>query len=297
MGRDRRGSGPDHRLFPAPDVRNTIVCELFALSAEKPVNIRYDLKRFAAEGGERHRNRDGWGIALVEGADAHLFREAAPASDSALDRFLSDNVPPHATMIAHVRRASSGTRSLENTHPFRRVQAGRVHHFAHNGTLIGLEVFPEAESLTREAVGQTDSEIAFLILLGRLARDAPDQQDTAGRFEVFVTFCADMRELGPANFLWLDGDVVHVHPDRRHFETRNGLTDAQPPGLHMLRPDAGHSYGRHALVGAEIDALPENAVIFASLPLSDHRWEPLARGTVLSISAGRINYRSPMRSD
>lgn len=200
-------------------------------------------------------------------------------------------------MIAHFRRASSGTRSLENTHPFRCVQAGRVHYFAHNGTLIGLESFPEGESLTREAVGQTDSEIAFLILLGRLARDAPDLQDTARRFEVFVTFCADMRELGPANFPWQDGDVLHVHSDRRHFETRNGLTDARPPGLHMLRPDAEHSDGRHALVGAEIDALPKNAVICASLPLSDHRWEPLARGTVLSISAGHISFRSSMQSD
>ena len=128
-------------------------------------------------------------------------------------------------------------------------------------------------------------------------RDAPDLQDTARRFEVFVTFCADMRELGPANFPWQDGDVLHVHSDRRHFETRNGLTDARPPGLHMLRPDAEHSDGRHALVGAEIDALPKNAVICASLPLSDHRWEPLARGTVLSISAGHISFRSSMQSD
>ena len=45
--------------------------------------VRYELSAFAAEGGERHVNRDGWGIVFAEKRDAHVFREAAPAANSA----------------------------------------------------------------------------------------------------------------------------------------------------------------------------------------------------------------------
>ncbi len=42
-------------------------------------------------------------------------------------------------VIAHIRRASFGPVELRNTHPFRREFGGRVHTFAHNGDLPGLE--------------------------------------------------------------------------------------------------------------------------------------------------------------
>ena len=38
------------------------MCELFAMSASEPHTVRYELDLFAQEGGEKHRNRDGWGI-------------------------------------------------------------------------------------------------------------------------------------------------------------------------------------------------------------------------------------------
>ncbi|TMV91602.1 class II glutamine amidotransferase [Thioclava sp. BHET1] len=267
------------------------MCELFALSSNAPVNIRYDLDRFAAEGGELHQNRDGWGIVFTEGRDAHCFREANAASQSPLDRFLREHSRPQSNVIAHVRRASRGAGALENTHPFRRIRAGRAQHFAHNGTLNGLEDSPGVAPYLTQRVGETDSELAFLLLLDRLEREAPDHEDIAARFEVFRAFCGEMAGFGSANFLWLDGTVLYVHSDQRVFETPEGLSKPQPPGLHLLTPAPGAVDRAHEFTGATLSHLPEHLAVFASLPLSDADWEPLPRGTVMAVAQGKILHR------
>lgn len=272
------------------------MCELFGLSASAPARVRYDLNRFAAEGGERHQNRDGWGIVLHEGPDAHWFREADAASKSALDRFVSTHAAPHSSVIAHVRRASQGARGLQNTHPFRRTLMGRPQHFAHNGTLHGIAQLPEARALAQHAIGETDSELAFLILLNRLSRQAPASNDIAARFHVFDTFCRDMAALGPANFLWLDGDTLFAHADRRQHETPQGLTPPQPPGLCLLdlSPDPMTA---HDCAGVTLEDLPERTILLASVPLSDADWAPLPQGTALALSGGRVICREPKAPD
>jgi len=273
------------------------MCELFALSASSPVLVRYDLDRFAAEGGERHQNRDGWGIVFSEGLDAHYFREAAPAANSPLDRFVRAHAEPHSITVAHVRRASAGTKSLANTHPFRRAVHGRLHHFAHNGTLHGIEQTPEAQPLIRDRVGETDSELAFLLLLDRLARLAPEAADHAARFKVFRDFCADMARLGSANFLWLDGDVLFVHADRRRHETAHGLSEPMAPGLHIMRPKPGTMGGIHECSGAVLQNPPDHIVVFASVALSDGPWEPLPQGNVLAVHEGKVLFHEQTITD
>ena len=264
------------------------MCELFVMSACTPVRVRYDLDRFAAEGGERHQNRDGWGIVFSDGRDAHYFREPAPASDSPLDRFVRAHAGPHLLALAHVRRSSLGARSLANTHPFRRVLRGRVQHFAHNGTLHGLHELPEALPLVPGCVGETDSELAFMLLLARLEQQAPDGADRPARLRVFQAFCRDMAALGPANFIWVDGDTLFVHADRRRHETEHGLSEPRAPGLHMMR-SVGHALrGRHDCAGAAIEEMCEHMVLFASVPLSDGPWRPLAQGSVLAVAEGRL---------
>ena len=272
------------------------MCELFAMSASAPARVKYDLDRFAAEGGERHQNRDGWGIVISDGRDAHYFRESEPASQSPLDRFVRTHSTPHTLVLAHVRRASQGDRTLANTHPFRRVLHGRLQHFAHNGNLDGLDRMPEARRLLDERVGDTDSELAFLLLLDRVTREAPDASRSEARFSVFRDFCRDMARLGPANFIWLDGDVLHVHADRRRYETEHGLSEPRAPGLHMLRSVRGSLSGPHEFVGAAIEAVPEHMVVFASLPLSRGPWEPLARSTVMAVRAGEIVHQEQIAS-
>ncbi|WP_347265875.1 class II glutamine amidotransferase [Paracoccus sp. (in: a-proteobacteria)] len=268
------------------------MCELFALSASAPVSIRYDLDRFAAEGGETQPNRDGWGIVFGEGRDAHWFREATAAANSPLDRFLREHERDHATVIAHVRNASRGGAALENTHPFRRVLAGRVQHFAHNGTLEGIEDLPRIAPCLAARIGQTDSELAFLHLLARIAAAAPDPEDIAGRFRVFAGFCAGMAALGPANFLWLDEVTLFVHADRRLTDIAPGRSELREPGLFMLEPAAPRTGRHHVIAGTHLRALPDHVLLFASVPLSAADWEPLARRTALAVRHGRLLCRA-----
>lgn len=264
------------------------MCELFAMSASAPIRARYDLDSFAREGGERHRNRDGWGIVFAEGRDAHYFREPAPAASSPLDRFVREHAAPHHTVLAHVRRASVGGRTLANTHPFRRVRGGRPHHFAHNGTLHRIDRHPEAMPLLAQRVGDTDSELAFLLLLERLDRAAPDPDDPEARFAVFRDFAAEMAALGPANLILFDGETLFVHADRRVHETPQGPTPPQPPGLHILRSVSGSLGRQHDCTGARLEQLPEHVVVFASVPLSDAAWAPMAAGTSVAVREGHI---------
>ena len=267
------------------------MCELFGMSSARPTVLRYELDLFAREGGERHRNRDGWGIAFAEDRDTHLFREAEPAAASALAHMVMSREIPSQTVIAHVRRASQGGKVIANTHPFTRVRHGRVHHFAHNGTLAGIETLEDSGRLLGQRVGDTDSELAFLLLLALLERANTVTVDA--RFKVFVAFCETMRQLGPANFLFFDGEILYVHADRRVFETPEGLTPAREPGL-VMRHFARESFAGedwHAR-GAHIDSLHRNTILLASVPLNDAGWEPVPRGAALGLRNGRVIARN-----
>src|SRR6516164_425908 len=72
------------------------------------------------------------------------------------------------TFIAHVRYASTGAISPENTHPFE--QRSRL--FAHNGVIEDLERLERELGDARELVkGETDSERYFALITKEIERD------------------------------------------------------------------------------------------------------------------------------
>lgn len=260
------------------------MCELFAMSASAPQRVRYELDQFARQGGAMSRNRDGWGIYFAEERDGHLFREAAPAADSELAAMVVRREIPCRHLVAHVRRATAGQPLLANTHPFSRVLHARKCVFAHNGELDGIETLSDGRPLIAERTGDTDSELAFLILLDRLK--ACSASDVKERWAIFNRFCAEMRELGTANFLFFDGSHLYAHADRRRYETPDGITEPREPGLNILAFDA-RSKDRHwQAPGAAIDAIDPPVYLLASVPLDDAGWEPLERGTTLLLRDG-----------
>lgn len=68
-----------------------------------------------------------------------------------------------------IRLATHGKRALRNTQPFIRALAGRVHLFAQNGELAGIERDRNFKWGRFQPVGNTDSELVFCSLLDRLA--------------------------------------------------------------------------------------------------------------------------------
>ena len=144
------------------------MCELFAMSSLKSSNVNYSLNEFAKHGGLTYSNKSGWGIAYFAGRDAFLIKEPEPASDSPWVDFVARQDLQSTCVMAHIRLATVGDPALHNTHPFQRPLGGRTHVFAHNGTLHDLyEKYPPT-MLNHHPVGDTDSELAFCLLLDAL---------------------------------------------------------------------------------------------------------------------------------
>jgi predicted glutamine amidotransferase len=262
------------------------VCELLALSSSRPARLTFSLHTLAARGGLLGRSHDGWGVAFYEGHDVAMFREPRPAADSALVQFLENQGPATGLAISHIRHATRGEVSLANTQPFARPMGDRTHVFAHNGDLPGLEVAVSLDQSAGRPVGQTDSELAFCALLARLntlwTGGTPPLES---RLSVLATFAAELRALGPANFLYADGDALFAHGDRRL--QRNGR--AEPPGLWIRQrrcpPDtAAADQG----AGVAVHTGGTSVVWVASVPLTDDRWQPLACGELVAIRDGQI---------
>lgn len=101
-------------------------------------------------------------------------------------------------------------------------------------------------------------------------------------------FAADMREFGSSNFLFFDGEFLFVHADRRRFETDEGLTEPQEPGLNIRSFDEHHRGEPWSARGASIDEIRGPLHLFASVPLDPEGWEPLTRGTAMLLKDGKI---------
>ena len=170
------------------------MCELFAMSSRTPAAVTYSLEEFSKNGSRLRHNRDGWGIALARDKDAVLVKEPEPAADSIWVRFIAENPIETTLAIAHVRYATQGRHTMENTHPFRRALGARTHLFAHNGTLTDIEKAVHRSGLAFTPIGDTDSELAFCALLSRLKPlyDSDENPSLDSRFGVFRQLCSEL---------------------------------------------------------------------------------------------------------
>lgn len=270
------------------------MCELFAMSAQFPTTVRLSLDELARHGGTSGP-RDGWGVAFAQEGDALVIREPGAASDSACLAFLQHQEVRSPLVMAHIRRATQGTPLLRNTQPFTRELGGVVHVFAHNGMLRGIETdarFPTRRFLR---VGDTDSEHAFCALLERIAPAwSGGLPSLDARLAAVCAFADELRELGPANFLYSDGDAIFAHGHRR----KNEKGEILPPGLHVLCRSCGASCDGVPLTGVSIGPEDDQHVaLLASVPLSGEAWQPLAEGEVVVVRGGRLVLRHARGSE
>lgn len=260
------------------------MCELLGIVSPQPVNARFSLERLAGHAREPGEPVDGWGVALFDGPDVRLYREPEPAGKSAFLHFLEDHLPPSRLLISHIRLATAGEVTLRNTHPFARELGGRMHVFAHNGRLDGIRDVRVTQGCARP-VGDSDSEYAFCLLLERLAplwREGPPP--LAERRRAIAAFAAFLRGFGPANFLYADGEALFAHGHRRR--QRSG--EVAPPGLWHLSCTCADAEAamRQAGVAVTPREVPERVEVFASVPLAEGLWRPLAEGELMVIPAG-----------
>ena len=265
------------------------MCELFAMSCSQPATVNYSLNEFALHGGSKYKNNSGWGIAYFQDHDALTIKEVEPASDSAWVDFIAKQGVSSDCVIAHVRLATIGEPRLENTHPFRRALGRRTHIFAHNGTLKNIHDRYPMSVLADIPVGETDSELAFCVLLDRMRSlwgDGSQVPDHAERLKVFAAFADEMSQLGSSNFLYGDGDTLFVHSHRRIYEENGGFSEPRAPGLSVRNCVACQQGPEWHVDGCHIDIGNQKSMLFASVPLDETGWEPLPEKTAIAVQKG-----------
>jgi predicted glutamine amidotransferase len=110
---------------------------------------------------QSHRNADGSGIGFFDSAGSPVLdKQPEPAFED--EKFIHEAKRVQAAnFVAHVRYATTGARSVLNTHPF--AMHGRI--MAHNGGIGDLARLDERlGSYTSLVLGDTDSERYFALI-------------------------------------------------------------------------------------------------------------------------------------
>jgi predicted glutamine amidotransferase len=151
------------------------MCRLFGLHAGRaPVTATFwlvDAPDSLAQ--QSRRNPDGAGIGTFDSQGLPVVDKQPLAAWRDTEFVSAARELRSSTFLAHVRYASTGNLSMNNTHPF--VQDGRL--FAHNGVVEGLDEL-DARLKTLGATplvqGETDSERVFALITAETARHDGD---------------------------------------------------------------------------------------------------------------------------
>ena len=101
---------------------------------------------------------------------------------------------------------------------------------------------------------------------------------------VVTALARDLREVGPANFVYSDGDAVFAHGHRR----RDDSGQIRPPGLHLLCRHCAAVNDGVSLAGLSMPEAPQDIALVSSVPLSTEAWRALPEGTIVVLREGRV---------
>jgi predicted glutamine amidotransferase len=181
------------------------MCELLGLNFNHPVRCSLSFRGFRHRG---EHNPHGWGIARFDGKACQIFKELVKAPNSKLAMFLRDyDSFVSKTFIGHVRYASQGNHSLQNTHPFSRVFQYQEVALAHNGTLRPVI---NKDMLKFHPVGETDSEYLLCALLTVLSEKRIRFTD----FQRIEVVLRGFNRFGKMNLLFSEGDHLYSYRDQ-----------------------------------------------------------------------------------
>lgn len=264
------------------------MCRLFGFRSVIPSQVHRSL--LAADnalGKQSNQHRDGWGVAFYVDGAPHVTKSPELALSDALFHRLS-GVVASETVLAHVRRATQGEKTVLNCHPF---QYGRWV-FAHNGDVpdfsrhraaLSAEIAPK---LRRFVLGDTDSEHVFFMFLTLLSAHGPlgrrhSVDDVAHALKTTVqrvreicgTESAEARPL--LTLIVTDGDTMAaVHGGRELFWSSYKSRCSDREHCPSLSPECE----------APSESGFVNHFILSSEPLQgENVWHPLSEGDVIGV--------------
>ena len=239
------------------------MCQLLGMNANTPTDVMFSFTGFATRAEE---HKDGFGIAFFEGAGVRLLVDAQSARESPVAEMVRRFPIRSRNIIAHIRKATQGSVTLANTHPFVRELWGRYWVFAHNGDLKSFA--PRLHGAFRP-VGETDSEHAFCWLMQELAK-------AHASVPTIAELTATLRELAPVpaahgtfNFMLSNGQALWAHCSthlhhivRQHPFARASLQDE----------DVTVDFAAHTSTSDRV------AVIVTEPLTTDEAWTPFGSG-------------------
>lgn len=195
------------------------MCELLAMSANTPTDIRFSFTGLRERGGRTGPHRDGWGVGFFEGKGLRCFHDPLPASESKIAELLAQLPIRVLVAIGHIRQANVGNINLANTHPFSREVNGHYWCYAHNGQLTDSDRLSDQQGF--QPIGTTDSERSFCWLLNRAQALAVDLADFRQGALFLQQHCRHLQQMGVFNMLLSNGDLLYCFcTTKLHWITR-----------------------------------------------------------------------------
>ncbi|HJV24221.1 MAG TPA: class II glutamine amidotransferase [Aromatoleum sp.] len=251
------------------------MCQLLGMNCNVPTDICFSFAGFRARGGATDEHRDGWGIAFFEGRGVRVFLDPQPSSASPIAELVRSYPIRSFNVIAHIRKATQGEVTLDNTHPFQRELWGRYWIFAHNGNLVDYTPTFTGRFLP---VGNTDSESAFCDILQHLAEQFPDGPPSAAVLnEALRELAIRIGRHGPFNFLLSNGERLFAH-----CATKLAYIVRQAPFTvaHLSDQDLTVDF-------SQVTAPADRVAIIATTPLTDNEvWQTIPPGNLLAFRHG-----------
>ncbi len=269
------------------------MCRLFGFRSVIPSQVHSSLvgaENALAQQSTAHP--DGWGVAYYQGGCPHIVKSVQTAVHDHLFQQVSGVVSAE-TVVAHLRKATLGDMSIVDTHPF---QFGRWV-FAHNGNVKGFSkiktqlVQEIAPVFRRFLLGNTDSEVFFLLIISYLSRHVDvHRQDidvqhvieaAKQAMEFICTHCEVKGDIDGCpqetylSFVLTNGQTIVGHHGGQSlhwstYKTRCSQRDTCPflgPSCEAASPNG---YINHLLISSE--------------PLSgENIWLPLAYGDIVGV--------------
>jgi len=236
---------------------------------------------------------DGWGVAYYVAKSPHVIKSIHQAQKDSLFHRVSGLVASQ-TVLAHIRKATQGEKTILNTHPF---QHGHWT-FVHNGNLKGFKrnrsKLMELVSpiLRRFILGDTDSEWLFYLLLSHLARRVPLHAAGCSLRDLFDSLKDGMTELTEVLGPYLS--------DNEGPNDENYFTFILTDGTSMVGLQGGKTmyYSTYKSTCSEADRCPSyntscehasqngfvNHFLLSSEPIQgENIWQPVGNGNMIGV--------------
>lgn len=226
---------------------------------------------------QSRREPDGTGVGYydAERRSVMLKQPLAAYEDQAFAREAKSICSP--TFVAHVRYASTGSLSVQNTHPFE--QQGRL--FAHNGVIEELDRLEHELGDAMSLVGgETDSERLFALI----TRETERSGDVGEGIAAAARWVAENLPVFALNLVLITATDLWAlrYPDVHDLFVLERAAGGAGGNRHLE-----HSSPRASIRVRSGDLAARPAVVVATERMDeDTGWRPLACGELLHVDEG-----------